>query len=75
MNDLGTIAVGKKANLLLLDGNPLEDLDALKKINWIMVHGRKVEPEQLNMFTLKAKSRKTKLITALRYLQYLWVER
>ncbi len=38
----GTIEVGKIADLLLLDGNPLEDLDALRRIAAIFQSGRRV---------------------------------
>ena len=39
-NDLGTIAVGKRADLLLLEGNPLVDVRETERIAGVMVHGR-----------------------------------
>ncbi len=38
----GTIEVGKVADLLLLDGNPLEDPGALRRIAAIYQSGRRV---------------------------------
>ncbi len=38
----GTIEVGKAADLLLLDGNPLEDLGALRRIAAIFQDGHRV---------------------------------
>lgn len=37
---VGHIAPGKRADLLLLDGNPLEDLNALQQVAAVMVDGR-----------------------------------
>lgn len=37
---MGTIAVGKRANLILLDGNPLEDVSHLWELSGVMVRGR-----------------------------------
>ena len=36
----GTIATGKRADLLLLDANPLQDIDNTWKIAGVMVNGR-----------------------------------
>jgi hypothetical protein len=38
--EFGTIAVGKRADLLLVDGNPLQDLTRLKQPVGVMVRGR-----------------------------------
>ena len=43
MNDSGTIAVGKSADLLVLDGNPAEDITNTRKINAVYLKGVKVE--------------------------------
>ena len=45
--DFGTIAVGKRADLLLLDRNPLETLDALDHPVGVMVRGRWLPRERL----------------------------
>ena len=38
----GTLEVGKSADLLLLDGNPLEDFGALHRIAAVFQDGRRV---------------------------------
>lgn len=46
INDqLGTIEEGKIADLVIVDGNPLDDLCALRKISLIMKGGKKIIPE------------------------------
>ena len=37
--DLGTIAAGKLADLLIVAGNPLEDLSALRKVVAVIKDG------------------------------------
>jgi imidazolonepropionase-like amidohydrolase len=46
-SQLGTIAPGKIANLLLLDKSPLETLDAYDSIDTIWIHGKAVARESL----------------------------
>ena len=41
----GTIAVGKYADLLLLDDNPLEDIAAVAENSGVMIDGRWITPE------------------------------
>jgi hypothetical protein len=43
----GTIAPGMRADLLLLDGNPLEAIDNLRKLRGVMVRGRWLPVERL----------------------------
>jgi imidazolonepropionase-like amidohydrolase len=43
MNDSGTIATGKSADLLVLDGNPAEDIINTRKISAVYLKGVKVE--------------------------------
>jgi imidazolonepropionase-like amidohydrolase len=38
--DAGTVAAGKRADLLLLDGNPLEDIRHTRRISGVMVRGK-----------------------------------
>ena len=40
MTDMGTIEQGKKADLVLLDANPLENISNTKKINAVVVNGK-----------------------------------
>ena len=45
---LGTLAVGKAADLVLADGNPLEDISALRTPAGVMVRGRWLSREDLD---------------------------
>lgn len=36
---LGTLEVGKLADLVILDGNPLDDLRALERVQWVLKEG------------------------------------
>lgn len=46
-NDYGTVEVGKIANLLLLNSNPLISVEAWDNINTIILHGNPIEREEL----------------------------
>ncbi len=46
-DDLGTIEVGKEADLLILDGNPLKDLASTRAIRHIVVDGKVYAPSDL----------------------------
>jgi imidazolonepropionase-like amidohydrolase len=39
-DSFGTIEVGKRADLILLDANPLEDIDNIARRSGVMVRGR-----------------------------------
>ncbi len=39
---LGTVEPGKRADLILVDRNPLEDVAALREVSWVMKDGRSV---------------------------------
>ena len=41
-NKLGTLEVGKDADLILIDGNPLADLDALERVQETYIAGKKM---------------------------------
>lgn len=47
-DDFGIIAPGQRADLLLLNGNPLDDLEHLKKHSGIMVRGRWISRETID---------------------------
>ncbi len=36
---LGSIQVGKKANLILIDGNPVKDISDIRRVEWTMKKG------------------------------------
>ena len=43
----GTIAVGKNADFVLVDGNPLEDLAVLRKPFGVIAQGRWLDRDEL----------------------------
>ncbi len=75
MNQLGTIEEGKIANCLLVDENPLVELSSLENPIFVFVNGRKLSRETLDSYNEKAKDRKNLIASALRYLEYLIIER
>ena len=75
MNNIGTIEINKKANLLLLDNNPLEDLSILKKPHIVIVNGIQLNRNTLDTFDKKAVDRNNLMVSGLRYLEYLLFER
>jgi dolichol kinase len=47
-NEFGTITVGQRADLLLVAGNPLDDLDVLRRPLGVMVRGRWLPRQRLD---------------------------
>jgi imidazolonepropionase-like amidohydrolase len=45
--ELGTIAVGKRADFILVDGDPLADIRALRRIRVVVADGRAYDPAKL----------------------------
>tara|TARA_R110002073_G_scaffold40547_5_gene114961 strand:- start:63570 stop:65570 length:2001 start_codon:yes stop_codon:yes gene_type:complete len=43
----GSIEVGKKADLILIDGNPLEDISNIRRVEWTMKGGNLYYAEEL----------------------------
>ena len=41
--DIGTLEVGRRADLLVLDANPLTDISNVRKLRWVMKDGRVFE--------------------------------
>ena len=46
--DAGTIEVGKRTDLMLIDSNPLEDITAASKIAGVMMRGRWIGKEEID---------------------------
>jgi imidazolonepropionase-like amidohydrolase len=42
--ELGSISVGKRADLVVVDGNPLADIHALRKVRLVVARGRAYDP-------------------------------
>ncbi len=53
-NEFGTISIGKKANLILLDNNPIDNLDNISKINRVINRGVVFNPADLIVETPEA---------------------
>ncbi len=45
--NFGTIAVGEGADLILVDGNPLDDIENVSRISGVMARGRYVSREEI----------------------------
>ena len=46
--DVGSIEVGKLADLAVIDGNPLEDIRASENVTWTMIGGRLYDAATMN---------------------------
>jgi hypothetical protein len=75
MNNMGTIEVGKIANLILIDNNPLLDLSALQNPSTVFIKGRKLNRYSLDNFEKQARNRRNLIASALRYLENLMFEK
>ncbi len=47
LDDVGTLAVGKRADFLVLDANPLDDIHNLRRIADVYLEGRKLDRQAL----------------------------
>ncbi len=56
-NDIGSLKVGKLADLLILDKNPLDDLRNSTSIKYTMINGRLYDAENMNEIGNNPKSR------------------
>ena len=45
--DAGTIAAGKRADLIVLDGNLLANITNIRRLRWVIANGRVMEPSGL----------------------------
>ena len=58
--DLGTVETGKLADLILLDGNPLEDISNTRKINSVVANGQLLQRKDLDKLLEQARERAKK---------------
>ena len=75
MKDLGSVEVGKRANLLVVKNNPLKDLATLGDPQMLWVEGHLLGKSELTEFKLQAKNRSNLIATAYRYLVNILVEK
>ena len=45
--DTGTVQVGKRADLVLIDGNPLENISEMRKVSAVVTNGWMYDPKRL----------------------------
>jgi len=45
--ELGTIEAGKRADMILLDGNPLKDIHNIRKLDYVIANGKMYRCPQL----------------------------
>jgi imidazolonepropionase-like amidohydrolase len=48
LDESGTVETGKNADLILLDGNPLEDITNMKKIEGVMIRGKWISKSEID---------------------------
>ncbi len=56
-NDIGSLEVGKLADLIIIDGNPLDNIRHTEKVIYTMVNGRLYDTETMNEIGNTNKSR------------------
>lgn len=73
--NMGSIEPGKMANLILVNENPLITFETLKEPELLFIRGRKIPKLTLKEFESRAANRTNLIVSVLRYLEYLMVEK
>lgn len=73
--DIGSIESGNWANLILIDQNPMENIEALENPEMVFVRGTVLYQDDLNNFKEQASNRKTLFASAIYFAENLWIER
>jgi imidazolonepropionase-like amidohydrolase len=70
-SNAGKIEVGRQADLVLLDGNPLEDIRNTRKINAVVVKGKYTDRDQLDemLLSIKEANNRSRKISIEKYLE------
>ena len=55
-NETGTVAVGKLADLVLLDADPMVDIRHISRIHAVILHGRLLRRPALDLLLSRAAS-------------------
>ncbi len=55
--DIGTLEAGKLADVVVIDGNPLQDIRQSEKVSWTMVNGRLYDAATMNETGSREKKR------------------
>ncbi len=45
--EFGSIEKGKKADFILVEGNPVENISSIRKVRWVMTQGKIYDPSKL----------------------------
>jgi imidazolonepropionase-like amidohydrolase len=53
---IGTVAVGKRADLVVLDGNPLTDIANIRRIRAVVLGGRLLDRTALDMLLAQTRA-------------------
>lgn len=75
MKNLGTVEVGKVANLMRIDSNPLSNLSALQNPKIVCIKERKLDRKTLDNSENRVKNRYNLIASAARYIENLIIER
>lgn len=46
-NDVGTVEAGKRADMILIEGDPLKSISNIRKVRWVVAAGRVFNPADL----------------------------